>query len=295
MAERVPPADRDDGDTRLRPPQQLSIGAVRAAVVRHLEHVDLIAGVTRPERTLAAFRISGEQRAETTEDQLEANGSVVLGAWIGGARKDAQERAAAQIDASRVGSQHGDASFLEQGDDAGIGSRHRDHPVFHVVTNGDRLQHPGHAADVVGVVVGGDGEMDGVHLPASKPVGDPGGRWTGVDENDAPRWRTDERGVTLAYIYESDADLRRCLLARPQERSQQPQAERLSQGSSLGSNYLLRLRASEITLAEGRTCEKQVPRFARDDRYRPSQYVAFTRNTLSGRSASIARASRENS
>jgi hypothetical protein len=85
---------------------------------------------------------------------------------------------------------------------------------------------------VIGMVVRGDGEVNGVHLRAAQPVGDACRRRAGVDEDVAAGRALDQCGVTLADINEGDGELRVGRLREQAERSYELQVEGPTQDSS---------------------------------------------------------------
>ena len=72
--------------------------------------------------------------------------------------------------------------------------------VLDVRTHDEPPEHLRHPADVVGVVVGGDHQIDRVDSGRGQLVGDEVGRGTRVDEDVAAARRRDERSVALADI-----------------------------------------------------------------------------------------------
>ena len=80
--------------------------------------------------------------------------------------------------------------------------------VVHVEPDGHALQHLPHAADVVGVGMGGDYKVERFHTEAGE-LGDEINTWAGVDEGSLTLRGPDKDGIALADIKECDLDGRR--------------------------------------------------------------------------------------
>src|SRR6266571_5879426 len=200
----IPRPDRDDSDLGVRRLDPRRARAVRAAVVRDLH--DMHVGnrpVAQPIIELVELRVSGEESVELAVLDESPHGSVVLvlASWR---RQDPDVRVA-ERDGARGGSQILRSARLDGLDRPLVRRGRLWDAIVYVEPDDYGVEHAAHSADVVGVAVTRDDEIDGVDVESAQ-VGNDSRGTAGVDEQGFGS-AANQCGVALADVEKADFEL----------------------------------------------------------------------------------------
>ena len=211
----IPRPDRDHSDLGMRSLDPRRARAVRAAVVRDLH--DMHVGnrpVAQPIVELVELRVSGEEGVELAVLDENPHRGIVLTtrAWCvvrrawnvcwwsqnvqsGGAEGDGAVRGVQVLRAAR----------LDGLDSPLVRRRSLWYAIVHVEPDNCGVEHAAHPADVVGVVVTRDDEIDGVDVESAQ-VGNDSSGTAGIDEEGLGT-ELNQRRVALADVEKTDFEL----------------------------------------------------------------------------------------